>query len=183
MCPNGPRSFVELLNAMMTTPATPAETADRTIITTRLLNAPRERVFRAFSEPERLARWWGPKGFTNTFHEFDFKAGGHWRFVMRGPDGTEYENHSVFLEVREPERIVFRHLDPVHEFEMTITLVEEAGKTRLTWHMLHSTVAKSEAVRAFVTEANEQNFDRLEAELAKMLSTTSARPRLGFLIF
>lgn len=151
-------------------------------MTTRLLNAPRELVFRAFSEPERLAQWWGPKGFTNTFREFEFRAGGHWRFVMRGPDGAEYENHSVFLEVQ-PERIVFRHLDPVHDFEMTITLAEEGEKTRLTWQMLHATLAKSDAVRPFVTEANEQNFDRLEAELARMLTTPSTRPRLGLLIF
>src|SRR5213593_4772796 len=89
-------------------------TADREVITTRVIDTPRELIWRAFSEPEHLAQWWGPRGFTNTFHEFDFKPGGHWRFVMHGPDGTEYTNHSVFDEIARPGRVVFRHLDPIH---------------------------------------------------------------------
>lgn len=142
--------------------------ADREIVSTRLICAPREIVFQAFSDPGRLARWWGPGGFTNTFGEFDFFPGGHWRFIMHGPDGTDYPNHSVFDEIVEPERIVFRHLDAVHEFQMTILFSEENGKTRLTWRMLHPTVEKCERVKAFAVDANEQNFDKLEAELATM---------------
>ena len=82
------------------------------IVSSRLLAVPRERVFRAFSDAEQLARWWGPEGFTNTFHEHDFRAGGAWRFTMHAPDGNDYESHSVFVEVREPERIVFKHCSP-----------------------------------------------------------------------
>ena len=63
---------------------------DREIVSTRVLDAPRELVFRAFSDPDLLARWWGPEGFTNTFHEFDLRPDGAWRFVMHGPDGTDY---------------------------------------------------------------------------------------------
>lgn len=153
----------------MSDTATPSTSiADREIVNTRLLDVSRDLVFKAFSDPAHLARWWGPEEFTNTFAEFDFRPGGHWRFVMHGPDGTDYPNQSVFDEVVAPERIVFRHLDAVHQFQMTILLTEEAGKTRITWRMLHPTVEKCEQVKPFVLQANEQNFDRLEAELARM---------------
>ena len=134
---------------------------DREIVSTRVLDAPREVVFRAFGDPRMLARWWGPKGFTNTFHEFDLRPGGAWRFVMHGPDGTDYHNATDFIEVVRPERIVFRHLKPMHRFQMTMTFAEEAGKTRLTWRMRFDSAAELERVKGFVPAANEQNFDRL----------------------
>jgi uncharacterized protein YndB with AHSA1/START domain len=152
----------------MTAPIQTAE-GTREIISNRIIAASRELVFRAFCEPEHLAQWWGPNGFHNTFHEFDLRSGGHWRFIMHGPDGVDYQNHSVFLDVVKRERIVFRHLDPVHDFQMTITFADEAGNTRLTWRMLFESAEHCEQVKAFVVEANEQNFDRLEAELAKMV--------------
>jgi len=142
--------------------------ADREIVSTRVLDAPRERVFRAFSDPRVLARWWGPDGFTSTFQEFDFRPGGAWRFVMHGPDGTDYRNESGFIEVVSPERIVLEHLRPMHRFLMTMTFAEEAGKTRLTWRMEFESVAELERVRAFIPGANEQNLDRLQAQLAAM---------------
>ncbi|MDQ2942689.1 MAG: SRPBCC family protein, partial [Candidatus Dormibacteraeota bacterium] len=117
------------------------EPSDREIISTRVFGAPRELVFKAFSDPAWLVHWWGPKGFTNTFHMFDLRPGGFWRFVMHGPDGVNYENESVFVEIVKPERIVFRHLRPIHEFQMTITFVEQDGKTRLEWRMLFPSVA------------------------------------------
>src|SRR3954451_12512126 len=108
--------------------------ADREIVVSRVIDAPRALVFRAYAEPEHLAKWWGPEGFSNTFSEFDFRPGGHWRFVMHGPDGTDYPNHSVFREVVAPERIAFDHVDdPAHQFRMTILLAAEGEKTRLTW--------------------------------------------------
>jgi uncharacterized protein YndB with AHSA1/START domain len=139
---------------------------DRQIVSTRVVDAPRERVFRAWTEPEHLARWWGPKGFANTFQEFDPRPGGTWRFVMRGPNGAEYQNRSVFVEIK-PERIVFRHESPP-QFQVTATFAEEAGKTRVTFQMLFETAAAREKVMGLAPEANEQNFDRLEAELARM---------------
>jgi len=142
--------------------------SDREIVTTRVFDAPRERMFGAFSDPDRLARWWGPAGFTNTFHEFDLRPEGVWRFVMHGPDGTDYTNESIFIEVERPERIVFRHLKPMHRFLMTVLFGEEGGKTRLTWRMLFESTAECDRVRAFAGAANEQNFDRLEAQLAEM---------------
>jgi len=142
--------------------------SDREITTRRVLDAPRERVFQAFSDPARLARWWGPNGFTNTFHECDLRPGGHWRFVMHGPNGGDYQNHSVFMEVVKPERIVFDHLSD-HWFRMTITLsARPASQTLITWHMLFETAAERDRIQAIVGEANEQNLDRLEAELARV---------------
>ena len=141
---------------------------ERELAATRLLNARRQLVFRAMSEPVHLAQWWGPKGFRNTIHEFDFRPGGHWHLTMHGPDGTDYENEYVVLEVAEPERIVISHPDPKHNFQLAITLAEEGEETRLTWQMRFESAEHCHEVKAFVTEANEQNLDRLAAELATM---------------
>jgi uncharacterized protein YndB with AHSA1/START domain len=142
-------------------------TADREIVTTRVLNAPRELVFKAWTDPDQLVQWWGPKGFTNTFHEFDLRPGGIWRFVMHGPDGVDYQNKSVFVEVVNPERIVFDHVSGPR-FQVVATFAEQAGKTTLTFRMRFESAAECDKVKAFAVEGNEQNFDRLEAQLAKM---------------
>jgi len=141
--------------------------ADREIVAHRVLDAPRERVFEAFADPDRLTRWWGPKGFTSTFREFDLRPGGHWRFVLHGPNGADYQNESVFVEIVKPERIVFDHLSGP-AFQVTATFAEEAGKTRLTFRMLFGTAAECDKVKGFAVGANEENLDRLEAELARM---------------
>ena len=142
--------------------------SDREVVSTRDFSAPRDLVFKAFSDPTWLVHWWGPKGFTNTFQMFDLRPGGLWRFVMHGPDGVDYANESVFVEIVKPERIVFRHLRPIHEFQMTITFVEQDGKTRLEWRMLFPSAAECATVKMYAVDANEQNFDRLEAQLVKM---------------
>jgi uncharacterized protein YndB with AHSA1/START domain len=133
----------------------------------RSFDAPRELVFNAWSDRDHLAHWWGPKGFTNTFHEFDMRPGGSWRFVMHGPDGVDDKNESVFVEVVKPERIVFQHMSGPR-FQVTATFAEQAGKTTLTFRMLFETAAECDKVKRYAVEANEQNFDRLEAELARM---------------
>jgi uncharacterized protein YndB with AHSA1/START domain len=139
-------------------------TADREFVHSRLIDAPRERVFRAFSDPAHLARWWGPKGFTSTFHEFDFRPGGAWRFVMHGPDGVNYPNESVFVEVVSPERVVFEHVSG-HHFQMTITFAAQGAKTVVGWRQVFDTAAERQRIAEFVIEANEQNLDRLAAEV------------------
>jgi uncharacterized protein YndB with AHSA1/START domain len=139
---------------------------DRDIVNTRLLDAPRERVFRAWTEPAHLARWWGPKGFTSTFQVFEPRPGGAWRFVMHGPDGKDYPNESVFEVVR-PDLIVFHHLSG-HHFELTATLAAQGDRTRLTFRMRFDSAAERDRVKEFVVDANEQNLDRLEAELSRM---------------
>ena len=126
---------------------------------------PPERVFAAWADPVRLAQWWGPKGFRNTFHEFDLRPGGQWRFIMHGPDGRDYPNQSVFREIVAPERIIFDHVSPPH-FAVTATFTTEAGGTRLVFRMLFEDATTCAAVRPICVPSNEQNFDRLEAVLA-----------------
>ena len=116
----------------------------------------------------RLAKWWGPKGFTNTFHTFDLRPGGAWRFVMHGPDGKDYPQESVFVEVVKPELIVFDHISE-HGFRAVITFTDQGGKTKVTFRMIHATAADCEKVRPFVVEGNEQNFDWLEGVLASRM--------------
>jgi uncharacterized protein YndB with AHSA1/START domain len=138
------------------------------IVTTRVFAGGRARVYEAFSNPEKLQLWWGPKGFTNTFHEFDLREGGAWRFVMHGPDGTDYENAKDFLEVVPLERVSFVHLRPsFHRFTLTMSFEDEGPGTRLTWRMIFESAAENEKLRDFITQANEENFDRLEAFLTK----------------
>ena len=137
-------------------------TGDRTLATSRLLDAPRERVYRALADPAALARWWGPNGFTNTFHEFDLRAGGMWRFVMHGPDGTDYPNESTFAEVVPDERVVIRHLS-APRFELTITFADQGGRTLVGWHQAFETREMRDKIAKLVGDANEQNLDRLTA--------------------
>ena len=139
---------------------------DRAIVSERVFDASPEEIFGAFSDPARLAGWWGPMGFTNRFEEFDFRPGGAWRFVMRGPDGAEYRLVKEFVEVVPAERLVIRQVDGSHGFTMTITLADEGGRTRMTWRMLFDDPEEGERVREFIAGANEQNFDRLAAHLA-----------------
>jgi len=109
----------------------------RSIIGTRVLDAPRARVFSVWTEPKHLAQWWGPNGFTTTTHSFDLRPGGVWRFVMHGPDGRDYQNRVTFEEIVPPQRIVYRHgggddVEPV-QFR-TMVIFEELGRrTRITW--------------------------------------------------
>jgi uncharacterized protein YndB with AHSA1/START domain len=139
--------------------------AEVEIVSTRVLGAPRDVVFEAFSDPDRLVQWWGPAGFTNTFSEFDLRPGGAWRFVMHGPDGTVYELAKDFVEVVRPERIVLQHLQPMHRFRMTMIFTEQPGGTKLTWRMLFEATEDARALERSIVEANEQNFDRLERYL------------------
>lgn len=138
------------------------------IVSARELDAPRERVFELFSNPVHLVHWWGPNGFTNEFSEFDLRPGGAWRFVMRGPDGAEYQMEKEFVEVVGPERIVLDHLGPMHRFRMTMTYADLAGRTGLTWRMLFEDAEEGTRIEGFIREANDENFDRLEDYLAKL---------------
>ena len=135
------------------------------IMSSRDLNFPREKVFAAFADPECLKKWWGPAGFKNTFHEFDFRMGGHWRLTMHGPDAGNYENHAVFDDIVTPERISWHRLtNPL--FQMTMTFAElPKQRTRLVWRMKFDTEDLRDKVAAFAVGKNEENFDRLITEL------------------
>ena len=139
---------------------------DRTLLTTRLLAAPPDQVYAAFVAPERLARWWGPKGFRSTFQVFDPRPGGTWRLVMHGPNGADFPNESVFETLVPGERVVIRHVSAPH-FTLTVTLTAEGARTRLAWRQSFDSASQCEAVRRFAVPANEENLDRLEIELTR----------------
>ncbi len=138
------------------------------IISARIFSAPPEAVFGAFADPKLLAQWWGPQGFRNTIQTFDLRPGGEWRLVMHSPDGADYANESEFVEIDAPRRIVFIHQRPMHRFTTTMTFEPAAGgQTRLTWRMVFDDRSEVEKLGSFIAAANEQNFDRLAAVLAK----------------
>ena len=112
------------------------EVHGREVIATRIFDAPRALVWRAFTDPDHLKHWWGPNGFTCTFHEFDLRPGGAWHFIMHGPDGKDYENEWVFVAVDWMERIVLDHTNfPRHRLTMRFEDVD-GGKTKLTFQQV-----------------------------------------------
>jgi len=135
-----------------TSPA--SDSADREIVATRLFDAPRELVFEAWTNLKHIPHWWGPKGFATTVHEMDVRPGGVWRLTMRGPDGRDYKNRIVFIEVAKPERLVYKHQpepgsEPV-SFQTTVTFVECGGKTEVTVRMLFpSAQARDHVVKTY----------------------------------
>lgn len=142
-----------------------APPVDGVFATNRLLPCTSEQLFAAMSHPERLAAWWGPEGFRNTFEVFEFWPQGRWTFTMQGPDGQRYPNESVFLETA-PQRVVVRHVSPPH-FTLTLTWADAGrGQTRLDWHQAFDDARVAEGLALIVAPANEQNLDRLQAVLA-----------------
>lgn len=129
---------------------------------------PRE-IFAAFEQPERLATWWGPDGFTNTFEEFEFKPGGRWVFVMHGPNGTSYPNDSVFREIQPDSRIVIEHVTQPR-FTLTVTLTTHGDQTHLAWAQEFESPEVAKRIQSICGPANEQNLDRLQALLSGELS-------------
>jgi uncharacterized protein YndB with AHSA1/START domain len=139
---------------------------NREFVHSRLIDAPQEQVFRAFSQPEQLARWWGPDGFSSTFDTFDLKANGIWRFVMHGPDGTDYPNENIFREVEPPSRVVIEHMSEDHHFFLTISFEAKGSQTVVGWRQVFDSAEHREQVALIVQQANEQNLTRLQAEVA-----------------
>jgi uncharacterized protein YndB with AHSA1/START domain len=127
------------------------ESAQRELVITRIFDAPRPLVFQAWTEPDRVARWWGPQGFTTLYCDMDVRPGGAFRVCMRSPEGAEHWKQGVYREVVEPERLVFTFAwedaegRPGHETVVTVTFAELAGKTKLTLHQgVFETVAASD---------------------------------------
>ena len=124
-------------------------TADREISATRLIDAPRSLVFQMFTDRDHIGNWWGPHGFRTTTYEMDVRPGGVWRFVMHGPDGTDYQNKIVYVEITPPERLVYDHVSGPH-FQTTVLFEEEEGKTRLSMRMLFETAKlRDQVIREF----------------------------------
>ena len=142
--------------------------ADREIVATRVFDAPRELVWKLWTDPHHVARWWGPNGFTSTIQEMDVRPGGVWRLVMHGPDGTDYPNRSVYVEVVKPERLVYDHVSGPH-FRATATFVEEGGKTKVTMRMVfESKDLRDKVAKEFgAVEGLSQTLGRLGEQLPR----------------
>jgi uncharacterized protein YndB with AHSA1/START domain len=168
-------------------PASPAACEDIEFVITRIFNAPRILAFKAWTDPQQMAQWWGPHGFTNPVCELDVRVGGAWRIVMRGPDGTEHPAKGVYREIVEPERIVWTidHSDlpdqwhdmvnpnrpqgqgkPTLEALSTVTFEEFEGMTKLTIRTRFESVAIRDALlKIGMNEGWSQSLERLAAVL------------------
>ena len=135
------------------------------VSTERLFSVNPRKVFAAFEQPDRLAQWWGPSGFTNTFELFEFKPGGRWVFVMHGPNGANYPNESVFREIQPDTRIVIEHVVKPW-YRLTVTLTARGDKTHLAWVQEFESPEAAAKMRRLSETANEQNLDRLQSVLA-----------------
>ena len=140
--------------------------SERRFVHSRVIDATPEQVFSAFSHPERLARWWGPDGFTSTFELFDVRPGGAWRFVMHGPDGASYPNTNVFKIIEPPHRVEVEHISEDHHFVLSITFTGRGSQTLVGWEQTFDTVEHKQLIAQWVEPANEQNLDRLQREVA-----------------
>jgi uncharacterized protein YndB with AHSA1/START domain len=147
----------------------PATNPSAAVSTERLFAASPRELFAAFEQPELLAQWWGPNGFTNTFEQFEFAPGGRWVFVMHAPNGANYANDNVFREIQPDARIVLEHvLQPW--FRLTITLDARGDQTHLAWVQEFESPEFAARMRPICETANEQNLDRLQSLLASVAS-------------
>jgi uncharacterized protein YndB with AHSA1/START domain len=148
-----------------------ATVSDREIVITRVFDAPRDLVFQVWTDPQHVGSWWGPTGFTTTTHEIDVRPGGVWRFIMHGPNGVDYPNKIVYLEIVKPERLVYDHGDDgdLVQFRVTVTFADQDGKTRLTMRSLFASAAARDRVvtEYHAIEGGNQTLDRFGEHLAK----------------
>ena len=142
------------------------EAGDREIVATRIFEAPRDLVFQMWTDPNHVSRWWGPNGFKTTIHEMDVRPGGAWRFVMHGPDGTDYRNEVIYDEVVPPERLTYTHVSGPR-FRMVATFGDEGGRTRLSVRMIFETAAqRDKTIEEFgAVEGLNQTLGRLAEQL------------------
>ncbi len=148
-------------------------TDDREMVISRVISAPRELVFEAFTEVRHLSRWWGPDGFTTTTRAFDFREGGEWEFVMHGPDGTDYSEWICWTEIAPPNRIVMLHGesrgDP-NAFHSVITFAPDGVATRIEMHTVFPTKdLRDEAVEKYhAIEGGQQTLGNLAAYVTEI---------------
>lgn len=146
-------------------------TADRELLITRLLDAPVDLVWEAWSKPEHLCNWWGPDGFTCTISKMDVQPGGEWNLTLHGPDGTDYKNRSTFTEIIPAEKIVYRH-DSAPHFLATITFEDRGEQTFLSWRMLFDT--REEYIQTVETFKADQGLKQNVAKLQVYLSNMNS---------
>src|SRR3954447_16178418 len=141
-------------------------TADREIVISRTIDAPRELVFEAFTEVRHLSQWWGPEGFTTTTRAFEFRVGGSWDFVMHGPDGTDYQEGIVWNEIVPPERIALLHgerRDDPNAFSSVLTFTVDGAATRIEMRTVFPTKElRDEAIEKYhAIEGGQQTLSKL----------------------
>lgn len=146
----------------------PTSAPDCEIVTSRTVNFPRELAFNAWANPDHLKNWWGPAGFTNTFHEFDFRPGGKWDFTMHGPEKGNYQNSCEFVQISKPALIYWKRFSqPL--FRVLVTFEEvTADSTHIVFKQIFDTPEACEKIKKHVVDKNEEVFDRLEEELRTM---------------
>ena len=138
-------------------------------ISSREIAATPDAVFAAFVDSARLAVWWGPAGFSNTFSVCEFKPAGRWVYVMHGPGGKNYPNESVFAEVEPNKKVVIQHVSQPR-YRLTITLEStQQGGTRVGWNQEFEDPRVANGIEHIVVPANEQNLDRLSAEVLRVI--------------
>ncbi len=142
------------------------DTTDRELKLSRWLHAPIELVWQVWTDPNHIKNWWGPDGFSNTIHEMDVQEGGEWNLTMHGPDGTDYKNKSVFVEVVLHQKIVYEHLSNP-KFRSTITFDPKGDLTHIEWHMLFESKEQFEnVVKTFKADQGlAQNIEKLNRYL------------------
>lgn len=145
-------------------------TANRALQSKTIIHAPTDLVWEVWTNPEHIANWWGPNGFTNTIHKMDFQNEGEWNLTMHGPDGTNYPNRSIFKEIIPLEKIVFEHFNPHF---ITTVLFESRGKeTLIDWTLLFDSEEMYDIiVKAHkADEGQKQNLEKLEKYVLDMLN-------------
>jgi uncharacterized protein YndB with AHSA1/START domain len=145
-------------------------TAGREIRIRRVINAPRERVFQVWTDPDHIGNWWGPDGFTTTTISMEVRPGGRWKYIMHGPDGTDYQNLITYREVAHPNRLVYDHgatEEDAEHFIVTVEFREADGRTELNMSMLFATAELRDQVvkAAGALEGAQQTMARLESYL------------------
>lgn len=145
-------------------------TPDCEIVSSRIVNTARDIVFAAWTDPNHLKNWWGSAGFTNTFNEFDLRPGGRWSFITHGPGKGNYPNECEFIKIDKPALIAWRRFSkPIFQVVATFEDVP-TGKTKIVFKMIFNSSVECNKVKVFAVAKNEENFDRLEIELLKMIS-------------
>jgi uncharacterized protein YndB with AHSA1/START domain len=144
--------------------------SDCEIYSSRIVKAPIEVVYEAFSKPKHLKKWWGPKGFTNTIHEFDLRPEGKWILTMHGPEKGNYENSSVFKNVVPYKLVSWTRLSqPLFDMEVSFEKIDPS-MTKIAFRMIFSSSDECSKMSKFVVPSNEENFDRLESQVLAMLA-------------
>ncbi len=146
--------------------------SDREIVLTRVFEAPRRLVFEAYTEPNFIPQWWGPRGYTATVDMMDVRPGGVWRFVSRGPDGNEYAFNGVYRDIVPTERLAYTvefEAMPGHVLLETVTFEERDGKTKVTATALFDTVEDRDGeLKSGMEEGAAESWDRLAEHLGTM---------------